>query len=79
MNNEDFAEDFLWGIVLVRRNTQSSIAVALPKSLNSELNYVTMADLPTEETFEAIAQWAEMEFEGWESVTLLPRFDKVEK
>ena len=45
MNNEDFAEDFIWGMALVRRNTQSSIAVALPKSLNSELNYVTMGEL----------------------------------
>lgn len=79
MNNEDFAEDFVWGMALVRRNTQSSIAVALPQSLNSELNYVTMADLPTEKTFQAITEWAEMEFEGWETVALLPRFDKVKK
>ena len=37
---EDVCNDFVWGITLMRRSTQSSISVALPKSLNSELNYV---------------------------------------
>ena len=74
---EDVCNDFVWGITLMRRSTQSSISVALPKSLNSELNYVTMSDMNTDKTFEAVNNWAEMEFEGWETVALLPRFDKV--
>ena len=76
---EDVCNDFVWGITLMRRSTQSSISVALPKSLNSELNYVTMSDMDTDKTFEAINEWAEIEFQGWETVALLPRFDKASK
>ena len=75
MNEDNTGENLVWGISLIRRNTQSSISVALPKSLDSELNYVTMSDMDTDKTFEAVNNWAEMEFEGWETIALLPRFN----
>jgi|TARA_R110002050_G_scaffold25961_2_gene68896 hypothetical protein len=79
MNEDHAGGNFIWGMTLVRRSTRSSIAVALPTSLNSELNYVTMSDMDTDKTFEAINEWAEIEFQGWETVALLPRFDKASK
>ncbi len=69
----------VWGMALVRPNTESTITVALPESLSSELDYVTVKDLSPENTFEAIHEWLQMEFEGWEPVTLLPKFNKVRK
>jgi hypothetical protein len=35
--------------------------------------------MDTDKTFEAINEWAEIEFQGWETVALLPRFDKASK
>ncbi len=69
----------VWGMALVRPNTESTITVALPESLSSELDYVTVKDLSPEDTFEAIGEWLQMEFEGWEPVALLPKFNKVKK
>jgi hypothetical protein len=39
MNEDHAGGNFIWGMTLVRRSTRSSIAVALPTSLNSELCY----------------------------------------
>ena len=47
----------VWGMALVRPNTESTITVALPKSLSSELDYVSVKDLSPEDTFEAIGEW----------------------
>jgi len=72
----DYGDGLLhrWGICLVRQSTGSVLNMGLPRVLNEMLNLVTFNDLPTEDVFEAIAKWANVDFPSWEPAGLMPQY-----